>query len=159
MQVCECNGEEWKSPTPDILAWGLFTSGSSRVVIGNFSSRGEGSRFSYDKSKGEESRLAGDCNPWVSKMLLSCKTCTVVLFSSFYLMNRYLFTLMSHEHFVRKSIENTWVHLEGSKLISECIGYSIECPARLTLWTRVTNYEPIIWTYEANLSADVTWLL
>jgi hypothetical protein len=38
--------QQWKSPTPDILAWGLFTSGSSRAVIGHLSSGGEGSRFS-----------------------------------------------------------------------------------------------------------------
>jgi hypothetical protein len=58
-------------PTPYILASGLFTSGSSRAVIGHLFSRGKGSRFSYVKSKGEETpvRLAGDCNPWVSKML------------------------------------------------------------------------------------------
>jgi hypothetical protein len=46
MQVFECIAEEWKIPTPDILAWGLFTSGSSRAVIGYLSSGGEGSRFS-----------------------------------------------------------------------------------------------------------------
>jgi hypothetical protein len=57
-------------PTPNILAWGLFTSGSSRAVIGHLFSRGEGSRFGQVKSKGEESpvRLAGYCNPLMSKM-------------------------------------------------------------------------------------------
>jgi hypothetical protein len=39
MQVCECILEEWKSPTPDILAWGLFTSESSRALIGHFFAR------------------------------------------------------------------------------------------------------------------------
>jgi hypothetical protein len=40
-------------------------------VIIHLSSCGEGSRFSEVKSKGEERRvrLAGDCNPWMPKML------------------------------------------------------------------------------------------
>jgi hypothetical protein len=45
MQVCECIGKEWKFPTPDILAWGLFTSKSSRAVIGHFFACAKGSRI------------------------------------------------------------------------------------------------------------------
>jgi hypothetical protein len=40
--------EEWKSPTPDILAWGLFTSGSSRAV----KKVGTSSRAQGPKTKG-----------------------------------------------------------------------------------------------------------
>jgi hypothetical protein len=52
MQVCQCIGEKWKSPTPDILARGLFTSGSSRAVIGHLSFRGEGADLARNPNYG-----------------------------------------------------------------------------------------------------------
>jgi hypothetical protein len=68
MQVCECIGEKWKIPTPDILAWGLFTSGSSRAVIGHLSSDGEGSRFKARLSP----RVKRAESDWEATVTLGC---------------------------------------------------------------------------------------
>jgi hypothetical protein len=69
MQVCECIGEEWKSPTPDILAWGLPREFKG-LWLATFLRVVREAELPTVKSKGEKSpvRMAGDCNPWVSKM-------------------------------------------------------------------------------------------
>jgi hypothetical protein len=60
MQVCECIGEEWNNSLHISLLEVCLPRGACA----------KGSRIGYINSKGEEIpvRLAGGCNPWVSKM-------------------------------------------------------------------------------------------